>query len=60
VLDGRYLIDPAPGLMIVFPSWLKHMVHPYYGTGERISVAFNVEVEEKSAESTPAEATRAP
>jgi uncharacterized protein (TIGR02466 family) len=60
VLDGRYLIDPAPGLMIVFPSWLKHMVHPYYGAGERISVAFNVEVEEKSAESTPAEATRAP
>ena len=31
VLDGRYLIEPIPGLMVVFPSWLKHMVHPYYG-----------------------------
>jgi uncharacterized protein (TIGR02466 family) len=51
VLDGRYIIDPVPGLMIVFPSWLKHMVHPYFGKGERISVAFNVSVEEKPSES---------
>ena len=55
VLDGRYVIEPVPGLMIVFPSWLKHMVHPYFGKGERISVAFNVSVEEQSgtAASTP-------
>ena len=50
VLDGRYVIEPAPGLMLMFPSWLKHMVHPYYGKGERISVAFNVSVEEKPVE----------
>ena len=50
VLDGRYVIEPTPGLMIVFPSWLKHMVHPYYGKGERISVAFNVAVEERPGE----------
>jgi uncharacterized protein (TIGR02466 family) len=50
VLDGRYVIEPVPGLMVVFPSWLKHMVHPYFGKGERISVAFNVSVEEKSVE----------
>jgi uncharacterized protein (TIGR02466 family) len=54
VLDGRYLIEPIPGLMIMFPSWLKHMVHPYFGTGERISVAFNVSVEEQSGEATGA------
>lgn len=50
VLDGRYVIEPVPGLMLVFPSWLKHMVHPYFGKGERISIAFNVSVEEKSVE----------
>lgn len=54
VLDGRYLIEPIPGLMVVFPSWLKHMVHPYYGSGERISVAFNVFAEEQPAETAGA------
>jgi uncharacterized protein (TIGR02466 family) len=54
VLDGRYLIEPIPGLMVVFPSWLKHMVHPYYGNGERISVAFNVFAEEQPAQSAGA------
>ena len=42
--SGRFLVDPMPGLMIVFPSWLKHMVHPFVGTGERISIAFNVNI----------------
>jgi uncharacterized protein (TIGR02466 family) len=50
VLDGRYVIEPVPGLMLLFPSWLKHMVHPYFGKGERISVAFNVSVDERSGE----------
>jgi hypothetical protein len=30
--------------MIVFPGWLQHFVHPYFGSGERISIAFNVSV----------------
>jgi hypothetical protein len=30
--------------MIVFPSWLQHFVHPYFGGAERISVAFNVSI----------------
>jgi uncharacterized protein (TIGR02466 family) len=42
LFELRYTIRPSAGLMIVFPSWLRHYVHPYYGTGERISVAFNV------------------
>lgn len=53
VLDGRYLIEAVPGLMLVFPSWLKHMVHPYFGKGQRISVAFNVSVDEQSGETAP-------
>lgn len=47
LLQGRYVIDPLPGLMVAFPSWLKHFVHPYFGTKPRISIAFNVYTVEK-------------
>ncbi|MEM9765272.1 MAG: 2OG-Fe(II) oxygenase family protein [Pseudomonadota bacterium] len=50
IYEGRYVIDPAPGLMVFFPSWLKHIVHPYRGTGERISISFNVTIREKKPE----------
>lgn len=42
---GRYLVEPIPGLMVMFPSWLKHMVHPFQGSGERISISFNINVQ---------------
>jgi hypothetical protein len=45
VLEGRYLVEPMPGLRVMFPSWLKHMVHPFHGPGERISISFNVIVQ---------------
>ena len=39
---GQTTAIPAEaGTMIVFPSWLTHWVNPYYGKGERISIAFN-------------------
>jgi uncharacterized protein (TIGR02466 family) len=40
-LDQRCLINNKPGSMLMFPSWLKHMVHPHRGKGARISIAFN-------------------
>jgi uncharacterized protein (TIGR02466 family) len=42
LLQTRYVIDPTPGLMVLFPSWLNHFVHPFFGAGERISIAFNI------------------
>jgi uncharacterized protein (TIGR02466 family) len=51
IFGGRCLVDPLPGLMVMFPSWLKHLVHPFFGRGERISIAFNV----LTREVTPAE-----
>ena len=42
IMEGRYLIEPIPGLMVMFPSWLSHFVHPFFGQGERISIAFNI------------------
>lgn len=34
------------GAMVVWPSWLLHWVNPYYGEGERISIAFNARIEQ--------------
>jgi uncharacterized protein (TIGR02466 family) len=42
----KALIKPEAGLMVLFPSWFPHFVHPYYAEGTRISVAFNVSVVE--------------
>lgn len=30
-----------PGQLVLFPSWVQHEVLPFYGRGERITVAFN-------------------
>lgn len=42
-------VPTAAGLMVVFPSWLYHYVNPFRGTGERISVAFNVRLRIRAA-----------
>jgi uncharacterized protein (TIGR02466 family) len=39
------LIKPQPGMMLVFPAWIEHGVHPFQGEGRRISIAINVAVE---------------
>jgi uncharacterized protein (TIGR02466 family) len=39
------LIRPEPGLMILFPSYLPHMVYPHRGSRPRISIAFNLRKE---------------
>ena len=41
-LYSRFLLNPSPGQMLVFPSWMQHQVHPYFGENERITVAFNI------------------
>jgi uncharacterized protein (TIGR02466 family) len=38
------VIDPAPGMLVAFPGWLQHFVHPFFGQGERISLAINVRI----------------
>lgn len=37
-------VEPIEGMMIVFPSWHLHSVHPFRGRGDRISIAFNAVV----------------
>ena len=37
-------IRPRNGMIVAFPSWLKHSVRPYQGARERISIAINLMV----------------
>lgn len=45
-------VDPKPGLMLMFPSWLQHFVDPFRGDGTRISIAFNIALNSASKEDT--------
>jgi len=49
-----FVIKPEVGKFLMFPSWLQHMVYPFEGSGERRTVAANLNVwkveEEESRE----------
>jgi hypothetical protein len=36
------VITPEVGKLLVFPSWLQHMVYPFKGKGERRTIASNL------------------
>jgi len=40
-LEPRHLIEPAPGRLALFPSWMWHGTRPF-AEGERLTVAFDV------------------
>jgi len=40
-----FRVQPQAGLLVVFPSWLYHWVHPYTGQSPRIAVSFNASLE---------------
>lgn len=35
-------VRPEAGLMVLFPSWLRHSVRPHGGTEDRVSIALNL------------------
>jgi uncharacterized protein (TIGR02466 family) len=39
-----FRVRPQAGLLIVFPSWLFHWVHPYSGETPRIAISFNATI----------------
>ena len=46
-LDSDYFIDhfqikPQKGLLLLFPSCMRHMVNPHYEDLSRISISFNI------------------
>lgn len=42
IVPPSLLIVPEPGKMVIFPSYLPHMVFPHRGSRPRISIAFNL------------------
>ena len=43
--NNKMFIQPYPGLMILFPSYLPHETIPFYNSEERICIAFNIRPE---------------
>ncbi len=52
-LPATWTLQPESGTMLMFPSWLRHGVLPYFGEGPRISIAFNLCVNELSLQKPP-------
>ena len=50
-----FRIRPQSGLLVIFPSWLYHWVHPYAGSTPRIAVSFNASEEACTADQTSVE-----
>jgi len=48
-----FRVRPQAGLLVVFPSWLYHWVHPYSGQGPRIAISFNATVAPVTELKTP-------
>jgi len=46
-----FVMKPEVGKLLVFPSWLQHMVYPFKGEGERRTVASNLNCWDVPAES---------
>lgn len=38
-------VEPLPGKLVIFPSWLKHFVEPNNNSKPRISIAFNFAID---------------
>jgi uncharacterized protein (TIGR02466 family) len=39
--DAFVTVEPRPGLLLLWESWLRHEVLPGRGRGERLSISFN-------------------
>jgi uncharacterized protein (TIGR02466 family) len=41
---STFTVQPQTGVLVMFPGFLTHYVHPYQGTHSRVSISFNVRV----------------
>ena len=37
-------VKPEEGVLLMFPSWLRHSVNPFFGEGERRTFSANMNV----------------
>lgn len=42
---SSWSVDPEPGKLLIFPAWIEHYVEPNQSDIDRISIAFNIELE---------------
>lgn len=42
-LDAEHWVEPKPGRVVLFPSWMWHGTEPFAGDGERLTIAFDVQ-----------------
>lgn len=42
-LAAEHWVEPRPGRVVLFPSWLWHGTEPFTGPGERLTIAFDVQ-----------------
>jgi len=47
-IDPEFRVVPEAGLVMLWPSFLHHFVHPNLSKGTRISISFNVVLETKN------------
>lgn len=40
----QFNLRPETGMIVVFPGWMQHFVHPYTGSRPRVSIAANLRV----------------
>lgn len=41
-IDPEHRVTPAPGMLLLWPSFVHHAVHPNFSEQARVSVSFNV------------------
>ena len=41
-VEAEHRVDPADGMLLLWPSFLHHLVHPNMSAQARVSVSFNV------------------
>jgi len=44
-VDPEYTVEPEPGMILLWPAFLMHFVHPNLSATPRLSVSFNVMLE---------------
>ena len=41
-IEAEYTVTPKPGLLLLWPAFVNHFVHPNLSDEERISISYNV------------------
>ena len=48
-IDPEHRVTPAPGMLLLWPSFVHHAVHPNFSELSRVSVSFNVVLKRSEA-----------